>query len=154
MKKVVLGVSMILACLIFLVPPATAASVSHSGAPELSAFLASLTGPAPVTAAKRPAIRQKSLCVVGATCAGGGSVSCSGNNSSTSCSGTDGNCAWGEPGHVTCDGQTTWCPNTCFNCGTLEQQCAWGCNPCNYSFSCDPETQSWDCSCIYQSCPQ
>ena len=58
MKKMVLGASMILACLIFLVPPATAASVSH-GAPELSAFLASLGGPAPVTAAKRPAIRQE-----------------------------------------------------------------------------------------------
>ncbi len=154
MKKMALGVSMILACLVFLVPPATAAGAPQ-GAPALSDFLASLAGPAPVNAAKRPAIRgEKSLCVVGATCAGGGSVSCSGNNSTTSCSGVDGNCAVGEPGHVTCDGQTTWCPNTCFNCDTLEQECSWECNPCSYRFSCDPETQDWNCRCILQGCPQ
>jgi len=154
MKKMVLGASMILACLIFLVPPATEASVSH-GAPELNAFLASLAGPAPVSAAKRPAIRgEKSLCAAAAACAGGGSVSCSGNASTTSCSGTDGNCNINEPGHVTCDGQTTWCPNTCFDCGTLEQECAWECNPCEINFTCDPETHDWNCRCILRGCPQ
>ncbi|HEY4563482.1 MAG TPA: hypothetical protein VIJ36_10910, partial [Thermoanaerobaculia bacterium] len=156
MKKMVLGASMILACLIFLVPPATAATAPH-GAPVLSDFLASLAGPAPVNAAKRPAIRgEKSLCVVAANCAGGGSVSCSGNNSTTSCSGVDGNCSIYEPGHVTCDGQTTWCPNVCPppppDCGELEQECSWECNPCSYRFSCDPDTGDWNCRCILQGC--
>lgn len=152
MKRMVLGVSMILACLVFLVPPATAATVSH-GAPVLSDFLASLTGPAPVSAAKRPALREKSLCAAAANCANGGTVSCSSNTSTSSCTAVDGNCSVGEPGHVTCDGVTTWC-SPCFNCDTLEQDCSWSCNPCSYNFSCDPVTQDWSCRCILRGCPQ
>ena len=152
MKKMVLGISMSLAALVFLVPSAMAASPPQ-GAPSLHAFLASLATPAPVTAAKRPAIQGKSLCTASATCKDSSTVNCSGNNSTTSCSAADYACP--EIGHVTCDGVTTWCPNTtCIDCGALEQSCSWGCNPCNYNFSCDPSTGDWDCRCIFQGCPQ
>lgn len=153
MKKMALGVSMTLAALGLLVSPAMAARPSQS-APALSTFLASLATPTPVSAAKRPAIPEKSLCAAAANCAGGGTVSCSSNTSTSSCTAVDGNCAVNEPGHVTCDGVTTWCPNTCFNCDTLEQECSWECNPCSYRFSCDPTTGDWNCRCIFQGCPQ
>ena len=151
MKKMVLGVFMILACLIFLVPPATAATVSH-GVPALSDFLASLA-PAPADAAKRPAIQGKSLCTATANCQGGGTVSCSGNNSPTSCSAADYACP--EIGHVTCDGVTTWCPNTtCFDCATEEANCASGCDPCSYTFTCNQSTQTSHCHCNLRGCLQ
>lgn len=151
MKKMFLGVSMILACLIFLVSPATAATVSHS-VPTLSDFLASLA-PAPMDAAKRPAIGQeKSVCFAAASC-GSYNITCSGNQSVTSCSSADRSCP-GERGHVTCDGVTTWCNEPCFDCDALEQDCSWSCNPCSYNFSCDPVTQDWTCHCILRGCPQ
>src|SRR4051794_7891556 len=151
MKKMFFGVSMILACLIFLVPPATAATAPH-GVPVLSDFLASLAGPAPVNAAKRPAIRgEKALCFAAASC-GSYSMPCTGNNRTTRWSSVDRNCP--ERGHVTCDGVTTWCNEPCFDCDALEQQCSWECNPCAYRFSCDAATQDWNCRWILQGCPQ
>ena len=62
-------------------------------------------------AAKRPKGWEKSLCNATANCFPG-TVTCGGNNSMTSCSAADRNCP-GEQGHVTCDGNTTWCPTAC-----------------------------------------
>jgi hypothetical protein len=152
MKKVALGVSMVLACLVFLVPPATAASVSH-GAPPLSAFLASLAGPVPVSAAKHPAIVGKSLCTATANCGDGTMVSCSSNTSTSSCSAADHNCP--EVGHVTCDGVTTWCSNPCpCTCSYLASLCAQDCYPCAVSsFSClDPASCDYSCHCSLRNC--
>jgi hypothetical protein len=52
---------------------------------------------------------QLSSCNATAECFPG-TVSCSGNST---CSAFDRNCTAGERGHVTCDGVTTWCPQTC-----------------------------------------
>src|SRR6185295_4043750 len=79
MKKVVFRLSLSLVALGLLAAPAMAAS-----SPALSladqAFVASLAvqagAPAPVDAAKRPAIGLKSMCT--ANCWNGGTVSCSG----------------------------------------------------------------------------
>jgi hypothetical protein len=60
---------------------------------------------------------EKALCTATANCSPG-TVSCSGNNSTTSCSSADRNCAINEQGHVTCDGVTTWCPTACTCTGT------------------------------------
>ncbi|HEY3571298.1 MAG TPA: hypothetical protein VGP73_25460 [Thermoanaerobaculia bacterium] len=153
MKKMILGVSMILACLIFLASPATAAS-QPQGAPGLGAFLASLA-PAPVTVAKRPAIAGKSICSASATCWDGNTVSCNGNSS---CTTVDGDCSVDEPGHVTCDGATTPCPNACpcpaGFCDNRESDCSISCNPCSYNFSCNATTCSSSCRCILRGCPQ
>src|ERR1700710_2895681 len=79
-------------------------------------------------AAKNPKIGlEKSLCSATANCASG-TVTCTGNNSTTSCSAADRNCATGEQGHVTCDGVTTSCPtvacpNICTTGTILERQC-------------------------------
>jgi hypothetical protein len=158
MKKMFFGVSMILACLVFLVPPATAAGVPH-GVPVLSDFLASLAGPASVNAAKRPALQGKGLCSATANCVGGGTISCQGNNSTTSCTAVDFNCSVNEPGHVTCDGVTYSCANTCGGggCGldfcTGEDACAWNCYPCPYTYTCN-ETYCTDvCRCNFRQCP-
>jgi hypothetical protein len=148
--KMFLGISMTLAALVLLAPPATAASVSH-GAPVLSDFLASLSAPAPVSAAKHPVL-GKSLCTATANCSGGGTVTCSSNVSTSSCSAADYSCP--EVGHVTCDGVTTWCPGTCFDCSTEEQNCAFNCDPCSYRFSCDASTQTSTCRCVFRGCLQ
>src|SRR6478752_5860402 len=114
MKKMVLGLSLSLAALAFLMAPAMAASSPPQVARVLSvtdqAFLASLATPAATPAAKRPQIGPKSLCTASANCWDGSTVSCSGNNSTTSCSATDSNCSVHQRGSVTCDGVTTSCP--------------------------------------------
>ena len=69
-----------------------------------------------VFAAKRPRAVEKALCTATVTCESG-TISCQGNNSSTSCSATDRNCEFGIRGRVTCDGVTTECPTGC-PCGT------------------------------------
>jgi hypothetical protein len=58
----------------------------------------------------------KALCFAEANCESG-TVSCSGEASSTSCSAVDRSCP-GERGHVTCDGVTTYCPTVCTCSGT------------------------------------
>lgn len=60
---------------------------------------------------------DKALCSATANCASG-TVSCNGNQSSTSCTAFDRDCATGEQGHVTCDGVTTWCPTVACGCTT------------------------------------
>src|ERR1700681_2011382 len=124
MKKMVLGLSLSLAALAFLLSPAMAAANPPQAALVLSVadqdFLASLAiapagTPAPELAAKRPAITTKSLCTATAQCFPG-TVTCSSNTSISSCSAADRNCNVGEQGHVTCDGHTTWCPAACASC--------------------------------------
>jgi hypothetical protein len=155
MKKMVLGISMILAALVFLVPAATAAS-RPQGAPTLSAFLASLATPAPVPMAKRPALTGKALCTATANCGSGGTISCDGNNSTTSCSATDQDCSVAQRGSVTCDGVTTVCPNDCpcpvSFCDTKDANCASRCSGCDYNFDCDPVACTSFCHCIWSSC--
>jgi hypothetical protein len=147
MKKMLLGFSLTVAALGLLMAPAMAATSPPQAAPALSAadqaFLASLAAPvgtpAPELAAKRPTLGKKALCNATANCANGGTVSCSGNNSTTSCTAVDGNCAVGEPGHVTCDGVTTSCSACPVDCDALAQQCADNCSPCAVrSFQCSP----------------
>lgn len=168
MKKMVLGLSLALATLVFLVSPAMAADPPQA-ARTLSAadhaFLTSLARqvetPDPVPAAKRPSgIGQKALCGATANCGNGNTVSCQGNNSTTSCSATDGNCTTGQQGSVTCDGVTTWCapPEPC-PCGPNfctdqdEYNCAIGCSPCNYTFTCNTTYCFERCRCHWSTCP-
>ncbi|HEX4965158.1 MAG TPA: hypothetical protein VF173_30395 [Thermoanaerobaculia bacterium] len=156
MKKMLVGLSLSLAALGFLLSPAMAVASPPQAAPVLSvadqAFLASLAAPlgtpAPVDAAKRPHIGPKSLCNATANCWNGGTVTCSGNNSVTSCSAADGNCGVGEPGHVTCDGVTTPCAPCPIDCDALAQQCADNCSPCAVkSFQCNP----YRCRCLFNT---
>jgi hypothetical protein len=66
-----------------------------------------------LAAAKRPALgMEKALCTATANCESG-TVSCQGNNSTTSCTAVDRNCGANQRGYVTCDGVTTFCPTTC-----------------------------------------
>lgn len=98
-----------------------------SKAPLSAQALAAILGPSAVKtscalppsevllAAKRPRIGgslAKALCTATAACESG-TVYCEGNASSTSCSAVDRNCDFDERGHVTCDGNTTWCPTNC-----------------------------------------
>jgi hypothetical protein len=164
MKKMLFGLSLSVAALALLVSPAMAAS-SPQAAPALSAadqaFLASLAAPAgtpaPELVAKRPRIGTKSLCTATANCWNGGTVSCSGNNSTTSCTAVDGNCSVGERGHVTCDGVTTACPTACpcpsDFCITEEDNCAANCSPCSYTFTCSLSTCTDHCHCNFRTCP-
>ena len=136
MKKTLLGLTLSLAALSFLGSPAVAVPLSAAD----QAFISSLAAPVPVAAAKRPALGEKSLCNATANCGGGVTVSCSGNNSVTSCSAADRNCDAGEQGHVTCDGVTTWCSPVCpANCDDLFLMCEENCSPCTIkSFQCSP----------------
>jgi len=114
MKKTVLGLSLSLATLAFLIVPARAAASPATAAPVPSlsdqAFLASLAGaPAPEPAAKRPAIAPKATCV--ANCWNGGTVQCM----APSCTAVNGSCP-GEPGHVTCGTTVVTCPTPCPGC--------------------------------------
>lgn len=166
MKKLVLGLSLI-ATLACLVSPAMAETKQPQAARTLSAadqaFLASLTRMplAQVNAAAKPEpppIGENALCQVSASCGNGYSVSCQGNNSTTSCSGWDRNCAIGEQGHVTCDGVTTWCPDVCEPepCGPDwcqgESDCAWNCYPCPYTYTCNATYCTDRCRCNFQIC--
>lgn len=74
---------------------------------------------------------EKALCTATANC-GSGTVSCQGNNSTTSCAAVDRNCAIGELGSVTCDGRITYCPTGC--CSGTPQQI--NCCYCNLTGSC------------------
>lgn len=85
-----------------------------------------------VFAAQRPSANEKSLCSATANCQFYGSVSCQSNVSSSSCSAVDNSCP-GEPGHVTCDGVTTWCPDCDCTTGTIRQRM---CCRCNYTGGC------------------
>lgn len=157
MKKKVLGLSLAFAALALIASSGWAETGPRPAARSVSvadrAFLASLAAHPVAKAPARPSGTEKALCVAGATC-GGYSISCSGNNSTTSCQAWDRNCGIGERGHVTCDGVTTWCNEPCPpDCNQLEWNCSWSCYPCNYNFSCDESTGDWDCRCIFRNCP-
>jgi hypothetical protein len=150
MKKMVLGLSLTLAALAFLVSPAMAAPLSAAD----QAFIASLSAPAPVPAAKRPALGEKALCNASANCWDGSTVSCSGNNSTTSCSAADSNCSGGQRGSVTCDGVTTFCPPCpCdLNCAEERSFCIQDCSPCPAIFSCNLTACTTSCRCKFSGC--
>ncbi len=161
MKKRVFGVSLVLAALGFLLFPtlAAAAGPRHRapGPPTLNDFLASLAKPGTTTPAAKqpaagPAVQGKSLCTATANCRYGGTVYCEGNSS---CSAADGDCSWNNVGYVVCDGQSYSCPGSCCPEGfcTRDWQCAWGCNPCNYSYTCNYQYCFDDCECNYSTCP-
>lgn len=160
MKKMVLGLSLALVTLGLSMSPALAEANPLQAAPVLSvadqAFLASLAAPvAPRPAATRPAGQTKALCSATANCASG-TVTCQGNNSTTSCTAVDRNCP--EQGHVTCDGATTWCPTVaCPGCEpdwcTYEGECASSCYPCNYTYSCNETFCTDRCRCHFSTCP-
>jgi len=156
-KKMLLELSLAVAALCLFLSPAIASASPAPAvpAPSLSdqAFIASLAGtPAPELAAKKPSAKKpafgvKSFC--SANCWNGGTVDCSGS----SCSAADGNCSWGEPGHVTCDGATTWC-SSCPGCGPYwcngEYSCAANCSNlgCDYDYTCsDYPSCSDNCRC-------
>ncbi len=156
MKKMLLGLSLAVAALAFLMPSAMAAASPPALSISDQAFLASLAArvgtPAPELAAKRPAIGLKSFC--SANCWDTGTVSCSG----TSCSAVNGSCP-GEPGHVTCDTTTYTCPNPCPSCPpdwcTGEEACAIQCTGCEYNYTCNDYPLCNDhCHCILRTCYQ
>ena len=139
----------ILACVLLLVSVACFAQ-SPSPTPLSSQALQAILGPSAdgscgttpsvvTVAAKRPrAGLEKALCTASANC-DTGPISCSGNNSTTSCSAADRNCP-GERGHVTCDGITTWCPNICPS-SSYCSQCdltgdCFACCKCDGGFGC------------------
>ncbi len=161
MKKMVLGLSLSLAALAFLVSPAVAAPVLNVADQAFLASLAASAGtPTPQLAAHRPAIAPKSLCNVTANCWNGGTVSCSGNNSTTSCTGVDGSCP-GERGHVTCDGVTTQCSTPCPGCGEIgvdwctgADDCDSQCYPCQAIYTCNATFCTDHCRCRFSSCLQ
>jgi hypothetical protein len=166
MKKRLLVLFLVLAALGFLLSPAMAAD-SPRPAPVLSAadraFIASITAPVktpadPARPASRPpggGVGVLALCTATANCGSGSSVSCEDNTDPANCTSVDRNCAVGEPGHVTCDGNTTWCPTACpCTCDYLESLCSQECYPCSYSFTCiDPDNCDYFCHCHFSTCP-
>lgn len=169
MKKMVLGLSLALAALGFLMSPAIAAADPPQTTPRIlsaadQAFLVSLAAPAkpaaPTPAAKRPSGLEKALCSASATCWNSTTVSCEGNNSVTACVGVDSSCP-SQKGYVTCDGTTKWCPD-CPSSGGCptgwctdqdEQNCAAGCYPCSYTFTCSSTNCTESCRCNFRTCP-
>ncbi|HEX4959284.1 MAG TPA: hypothetical protein VF173_00500 [Thermoanaerobaculia bacterium] len=129
MKKVILAcVLLFVAVAVFAQPPSQPPLTREALAAILGQPAASscATQPSDIRhAAKRPAITGKSLCTATANCESG-TVSCSSNVNASSCTAVDvnSNCSVNEPGHVTCDGVTTWCPIRC-NCiiSGIEFQC-------------------------------
>lgn len=144
--------------------PALLATDTPQAAPAVSAadraFIASIAGPvtAPEPVAKRPNIGgvwEKALCTASANCWDGSTVSCQGNNSTTSCSATDSSCP-STRGKVTCDGVTTWCPicpGCDFDCAAERTFCQWDCDPCPFAFTCSPSTCTLLCRCKWSICP-
>lgn len=60
----------------------------------------------------RPGFGPLKSCNATATCESG-SVSCSVPGAGGTCTFANRNCDIDEPGHVTCNGVTTWCPTDC-----------------------------------------
>jgi hypothetical protein len=155
MKKMVLGFSLALAALGFLVSPTMAAPEMSAADKAFISSLAAPGAPAPVSAAKHPGLGEKALCNASANCWNGTTVSCSGNNSTTSCSATDSNCSAHQRGSVTCDGVTTSCP-ACpcdLNCTEARAECADLCSPCPAITTCSLSTCTSTCRCKFSSCP-
>ncbi len=162
MKKAVFRLSLSLVALTLSLAPALAAPGPSPAAPALNlsdqAFVASLAvqvgAPAPVDAARRPAIQPKSLCTASANCGGGVTVNCSSNTSVSSCSAADRNCN-SEQGHVTCDGVTTWCSPACPACPDTwcTEDCDSQCYPCGWNLICrDVPYCTSRCKCDFIHC--
>lgn len=168
MKKLVLGLSLTLAALAFLLSPAMAETNASQAARTLSAadraFLQSLASMpiAPAAASKRPGndpppVGENALCSATANCWDGSTRSCQGYNSTVSCTAVDSNCP-GQRGYVTCDGTTTLCP-ACppGSCGEDwcqdEDACAISCSPCDYTYTCNATYCTDRCRCIFSTCP-
>jgi hypothetical protein len=163
MSRLALGLLLASAAFGLLLPPALAAEAPRS-APVLTAadraFVASIAAPVRPPAVRERAsgrrpgggVGEKSLCTATANCAFGGTVGCQGNNS---CSAVDGNCSWGEVGHVTCDGVTHWCGGSCCpaNFCTYEWNCQSSCYPCDYDYTCNWNGCFDDCECRWSTCP-
>lgn len=162
MKRMGLGLSLSLVALSLLAFPALAESppqaVKALSAADQTflASLASMRAPAATPAAKHPRTGprtgsrpglEKALCSASASCHDGSTVSCEGNSS---CSTVDSQCPWGEQGHVTCDGVTTWCPACPFNCSQAEDECYSWCYPCSFNFACYESGP--DCECNWSTC--
>jgi hypothetical protein len=160
MKKMVLGLSLALATFGLFLSPALAETNLPQGAPSLNVadqtFLDSLAVQVePTPAAKQPAFGAKALCTATANCGADGAISCSGNNSTTSCTATDRNCSAGQRGKVTCDGVTTLCPTPCpcsLDCNAARIDCADICSPCPAIFSCSLSTCTTTCRCKFTGC--
>jgi len=161
MRKLALALLLASTASGLLISPASAAD-SPQAAPVLSAadraFIASLAAPVqapapPVLVGKLPGPGTKSLCSATANCASG-TVYCEDNTDPANCTGVDRNCAAGEPGHVTCDGVTTWCPTACpCTCSQLQAACAAECYPCPYTFNCtNPDDCDYFCHCRFSGC--
>jgi hypothetical protein len=141
MKKLVLGVVVLVALGLATSPARAAAGATQEG-PVLSAedqaFLATLAVPeavpAPELVARRPAgIGTKATCSI--SC-GSSTISCPAGT--TTCGAVNRSCP-SEPGHIVCDGVTTWCP-ACVDCNALFTQCENSCNDCVKYFLCSPYT--------------
>jgi hypothetical protein len=107
-------------------PPLTQEALAAILGQPAASSCAAQPGGVRQAAAKRPVIlRGKSLCTATAECHfyNGTVASCSSNTSTSSCTSVDSNCSAGEPGHVTCDGVTTYCPPCCTGGGTQYQCC-------------------------------
>jgi hypothetical protein len=105
------------------IPLTSAALAAIFGEPAVTGSCAGRQGGATFAASS-----LKSACTATAQCVSGAFVQCSGNSN---CTAVDGNCSIGEPGHVTCDGQTTTCANCCV--GTLRDR---ACCRCSETGSC------------------
>jgi hypothetical protein len=88
------------------------------------------------------------LCSTSALCGDGSFVSCESSQSPNNCSAADKSCPY-EQGHVTCDGNTSWCSNSCcsIDCSADEWSCAMSCGSCPYRFTCNELNCSESCSC-------
>src|SRR4051794_21589630 len=153
MKRLVLGFVLTLAALGLMTSPAMGDPGAKASAPALSvedqAFIASLA-PAPELAAKRPTIGPKATCT--ANCWNGGTVTCT----AASCTAVNGSCP-GEPGHVTCDGVTTWCSAVCpTDCTADPYWCTEDCDAlcaCGGTLICNTNPCTSHCRCN-RGCPQ
>jgi hypothetical protein len=116
--------SWILACALLFVSVVAFAEAPPSQPPLTQKALAAILGlPAASSCAVQPSgMRQvakhpailtgKALCTAKATCQFGSTVSCSSSINAANCMAVNASCP-SEPGHVTCDGQTTSCPACC-----------------------------------------
>lgn len=80
-----------------------------------------------VTVEPEPAVEitRRASCSATADCWDGSSVSCTASGPGVKCSAADSDCP-GERGHVTCDGDTVYCPQCSFICNCLLPGGQWG----------------------------
>jgi hypothetical protein len=151
MKKMAMGILVVLATLSFITSPAMAAN-NPQEVSALSAFLGSLASPgapAPTPAAQRPGLVGKDGCSTNVDCGSGNlPVSCTGTTAS-SCTGVARNCSAGQQGYVICDEAQTLCPPCpcSLNCAAERNNCDIDCGTCPFIFSCSTSTCTFSCQC-------